>query len=93
MTGLAVVCEEAKVDQTALDKRSQYYDPKATQEKPRWFAVTVRFVRDFDKVISIGELREEKALKDMSLLQKGQRLSVMPVTEAEYQYIVQMSKR
>ena len=93
VTGLALVCEEAKPDQTAWDKTSQYYDPKATKEKPRWFAVTVRFIKVFDQVISIGKLREEKALKDMSLLQKGQRLSVMPVTKAEYQHILKMSKK
>ena len=90
--GLAVVCDEAKADQTALDRKSQYYDPKATKEKPRWFAVTVKFVEAFDNIISIGELRQEKALKDMVLLQKGQRLSVLPVTQKEYQCIVEMSQ-
>lgn len=93
VAGLAFVCAEAKADPTALDKRSQYYDPKATKEKPRWFAVTVQFVEDFSKIISIGELRGEKALKDMALLQKGQRLSVLPVTQKEYQHIVQILKK
>ena len=93
VTGLALVCKPAKPDLTALDKNSQYYDPKATKEKPRWFAVTVRFVEIFDKIIPLGKLREQKALKNMRLLQKGQRLSVMPVTKSEYQYIVKMSKK
>ena len=93
MAGLAFICEEAKADPTALDKISKYYDSKATKEKPRWFAVTVQFVEDFNKIISIGELREEKALKDMALLKKGQRLSVLPVSQKEYQHIVQMLKK
>ena len=93
VAGLAFICEEAKADPTALDKRSKYYDSKATKEKPRWFAVTVQFVEDFNKIISIGELREEKALKDMALLKKGQRLSVLPVSQKEYQHIVQMLKK
>ena len=93
VTGLAVVCEGAKADLTALDKKSQYYDFKATKEKPRWFAVTVKFVSAFDKIISIEELRQEKVLKSMTLLQKGQRLSVLPVTQMEYQRIVKMSQK
>ncbi len=93
VTGLAVVCEKAKADLTALDKKSQYYDPRATREKPRWFAVTVKFVRAFDKMISLGDLRQEKALKNMALLKKGQRLSVLPVTQKEYEHIVQMSEK
>lgn len=93
VAGLAEVCEEAKPDLTAMDKKSIYYDPKATKDNPRWFAVTVNFIRDFDKIISIKELRKEKTLKNMSLLKKGQRLSVMPITQVEYQWIVQMSKK
>lgn len=93
VTGLAVVCAKAKPDLTALDKNSQYYDPKATKENPRWFAVTVSFVSVFNKIISIGELRQEKVLQNMTLLKKGQRLSVLPVTKNEYEHIVRMSKR
>lgn len=93
VAGLAVICKEAEADQTALDKSSQYYDPKATKENPMWFAVTVQFVQAFDRIISIGGLRREKILKNMTLLQKGQRLSVLPVTKTEYQYIVQLSQK
>ena len=93
VAGLAVVCEKAKPDFTALDQKSQYYDPKATKENPRWFAVTVKFVSVFHKVISLGELRQEKALKNMTLLRKGQRLSVLPLTKSEYEFIFKMSKR
>ena len=93
VTGLAVVCKTAEPDLTALDKKSIYYDPKATKQNPRWQAVTVRFVALFDRVISLSELRGEKALKDMLLLKKGQRLSVLPVTKKEYDGIVKMSQR
>ena len=93
VAGLAVVYEKAKPDLTALDKKSQYYDPKATKENPRWFAVTVKFVAIFQKIISISDLRQEKALKNMALLKKGQRLSVLPLTKNEYEFIVGMSQR
>ena len=91
VTGLAVICKKAQPDLTALDKKSMYYDPKATKENPRWKAVTVRFVQAFDRIISIQELRQEKALKNMSLLKKGQRLSILPITKAEYEHIVKMA--
>ena len=91
VTGLAVVCEEFKADPTAWDKKSKYYDPKSTKENPRWFAVTVSFVKAFDKIISLSDLRREKSLKHMALLQKGQRLSVLPVTQKEYESIVKMA--
>ena len=93
VTGLAVVCKKAEPDFTALDKNSIYYDPKATKENPRWKAVTVRFVQAFKKTISIQRLRQEKALRDMSLLRKGQRLSVLPIAKAEYEHIVEMAKK
>lgn len=92
-TGLAFVCESAKADPTSWDRQSKYYDPKSPKEKPRWFAVTVQFVKKFDKIISIGQLRKEKALQNMALLKKGQRLSVLPVTKKEYDHIVQMSEK
>lgn len=90
--GLALVYEEFKPDPTSWDKQSKYYDPKSPKENPRWFAVTVRFVRIFKDIISIGEMREEKILKNMALLKKGQRLSVLPVTQREYEHIVKMSE-
>ena len=93
VAGLAFICKEAQADFTAWDKKSRYYDPKSTKKNPRWFAVTVHFVEAFDRIISIGELRREKALKNMALLQKGQRLSVLPVTQKEYKHIVQMSRK
>jgi len=92
-TGLAEVCKKASPDKTALDKKSKYYDPKASEENPRWQAVTVRFVKAFERILSIKELREEKALQDMWLLKKGQRLSIMPLTKKEYEHIVKMSQR
>ena len=93
VTGLAKVCKKAEPDLTALDKKSIYYDSKATKNNPRWKAVTVQFVQTFKQTISIQELRGEKALKNMCLLKKGQRLSVLPITKKEYEHIVQMAKK
>jgi len=93
VTGLAEVCKKASPDETALDKKSKYYDPRSSVEKPIWQAVTVKFVKKFNRCISLAELREEKTLQEMWLLKKGQRLSIMPLKKQEYDYIVKMSKK
>jgi len=92
VAGLARVYKEASPDFTSWDKKSKYYDPKSSKEYPRWFAVTVRFVKDFQNIISLREMRQKKPLENMELLKKGQRLSVLPVTKKEYEYIIKMSQ-
>ena len=92
VAGLAVVCKEATADPTAWDKQSKYYDPRSTKDKPRWFAVTLRFVKAFQQTVPLSAIRQEKDLAQMALLKKGQRLSVLPVTEKEYHRIVQMAQ-
>lgn len=93
VAGLAEVCKTAGPDLTALDKKSKYYDPRASKEKPIWQAVTVKFVKKFDRCISLAELRDEKALQNMLLLKKGQRLSIMPLKKQEYNYVLKMSEK
>lgn len=93
VVGLARVSAKAQPDPTAFDPKSKYYDPASKRKNPRWFCVEVAFKSIFKKLISIEELRKEKALSKMLLLKKGQRLSVMPVTKAEYMHILKMSKR
>lgn len=93
VTGLAVVCSQAKADKSALDPTSQYYDPKSTKQNPRWQAVTVKFVESFKKIISLQELRQQACLKNMQLLRKGQRLSILPVSKQNYQFIVKMANK
>lgn len=89
IAGIAKVCEESHPDLSQFDKKSEYYDPKATKEKPIWFLVSVEFVRDFP-VIPLEKLKAEKALQKLPLMQKGTRLSVMPVGEAEWKHILTM---
>ena len=91
IVGQAVVSREAKADPTALDKKSKYYDPKATKENPRWYCVEVRFKKMFKTIITLEHLREEKVLKNMLVLKKGQRLSIMPVQKREFERILKLS--
>lgn len=88
IVGLAKVSAVATADPSQFDKKSPYYDPKATEEAPRWFCPDLRFVKKFKSALPLPDLREMPALKDMLLLRKGSRLSVMPVSEQEFETIV-----
>ena len=84
IVGIVEVVREAYPDHTALDPESKYYDPKASEENPRWVMVDVKFKRKFGKVLSLDYLRTVDELSDMVLLRKGSRLSIQPVTETEW---------
>ncbi len=84
IVGTVEVVREAYPDYTALDPESKYYDPKASEENPRWVMVDVKFKRKFGKVLSLDYLRTVDELSDMVLLRKGSRLSIQPVTETEW---------
>lgn len=90
VAGLATVAKAAVPDPTAQDKRSKYYDPKASPEKPIWFCVEVKFKKKFKELIPLDELKAHAPLKDMLVLKKGQRLSIQPVTKKEFDYILSL---
>lgn len=90
IAGIAKVASAAAPDLTALDKKSEYYDEKATRENPRWFCVSVGYVKKFKNYVSLEQLRHTKELKEMLVLKKGQRLSIQPVTAKDYERIVKM---
>ncbi len=91
VAGLAKVVKTRVIDETQFDPKSPYYDPKATREKPIWDCVDVEFVRRLPRYVQLAEIRLQPALEDMPLLQRGMRLSVQPVTEAQYRRIVEMA--
>jgi len=91
IVGLAEVLSPARPDKTQFEKKSEYFDPKATQAEPRWFCVDVGFQRKFSKVITLDDLHKQAALKDMMVLKRGQRLSIQPVTELEFATIEKMA--
>ena len=93
IVGLMEVVSEAYPDHTAFIPNEKYYDPKSDPDNPRWLMVDVRYLRHFDRVVSLQELKAEPALSQMRLVQRGNRLSVMPVTEAEWHHILEMEKR
>jgi len=91
VAGLAVISKTAFPDPVQFDKKSNYYDPKSTKENPRWFCPEVKFSKKFKNFVGLPELREEKSLEDMKLLQRGSRLSVTPVSAKEFKKILKMA--
>lgn len=90
IAGLAKVSKLAQPDPTQFDKKSEYFDPKATKERPNWFCVEVKFEKAFKNFISLETLRQTKSLSEMLVLKKGQRLSIQPVSEEHFQILKKM---
>ena len=86
IAGLAEVASPAYPDASQFDRKSPYYDAKSGKESPRWFNVDVRAVRK-TRLVPLAELRRHAPLRKMRLLQPGNRLSITPVSEAEWNYI------
>lgn len=80
-------------DPTQFDPKSEYFDPKSPEDNPRWLAVDVEHVEKFDRIIPLAELKEIESLEDMMVLRKGQRLSVMPVTKAEWDTVMKLAHK
>jgi len=92
IAGIVEIGRPAYPDETQFDRKSKQYDPASTKDNPRWFNVDVRFVRK-TRVVSLDELRSHKALRNMQLLKRGNRLSITPVTEAEWNAILGILER
>lgn len=88
--GIVEIVKTAHPDHTALDHDSKYYDPKASQDNPRWFMVDVKFKKKFQEILSLTDIKNNKNLRNMPLVKTGNRLSIMPVTEQEWQSILGM---
>jgi len=86
VAGLAEVASAPYPDPTQFNPRSEYHDPAAKKDAPRWILVDIRAVKK-TRLVPIAELREHKALADMAVLQRGNRLSITPVTPAQWRYI------
>lgn len=91
VAGLGMISREARPDPAQFDPDSPYYDPKASLSAPRWDAVEVRAVRAAARYVTLAELRAEPALGGLRLVQRGNRLSVMPVSEVEFGVILRLA--
>ncbi len=86
IVGIVEVCKPAYPDASQYERKSCYYDVKATPERPRWFNVDVKLVKK-TRLVAIAELRRHSELNNMRVLQKGSRLSITPVDPGEWEFI------
>lgn len=90
IVGIMTIARGGYPDHTAFDPKEKYYDPKSSPDAPRWYMVDVTLERKLDRVITLQELKQHRQLKNMRLLQRGNRLSIMPVTRREWDYILKL---
>lgn len=86
IAGIAKVASTPYPDDTQFDPKGKYFDPKATREQPRWVLVDVKLVKK-TRLVGLPELREHPELAKMVILQRGNRLSITPVTPEEWRFI------
>ncbi len=87
IAGVAEVIKEGYPDPSAFDPKDIHYDADSKKDKPSWYVVEIKFIRKFDPLIALDTLRKTKGLEKMPLLQRGQRLSVQPVSEKEWDIV------
>lgn len=88
IAGIMEIVREGYPDSTAFDPKAEYHDPKSDPGKPRWYRVDVRHVRKLKRVITLSELKEHSELTGLALLRRGNRLSIMPVSRTQWEYIL-----
>jgi predicted RNA-binding protein with PUA-like domain len=90
IVGVMEIASTAYPDPTAFDPGDKHHDPKSKRDKPTWYLVDVKYKRKLKRTIPLSELKQCKPLQKMRLLQRGNRLSVMPVTKKEWDYILKL---
>lgn len=90
IVGIAEVVREGYPDWTALDPQSPYFDPRSSAEKPIWYMVDVRFVRELPRAVTLSEMKGVPELASMVLLRRG-RLSIQPVSSDEWSVILRLA--
>ena len=90
IVGISKVASEPYPDPVQFDPESNYFDPKSSKENPRWILVDVEFVRKLKRPITLAELKANAALEDMILTRRGNRLSIMPVSDEHWNLILNL---
>lgn len=88
IAGIMKVASKPYADPTQFDPENKYYDPKSDPENPRWILVDVQYIRKLKRVITLAEIKAIRALDDMILTRKGNRLSIMPVSDKHWDVIL-----
>ena len=89
VAGTAKIAKGAYPDPTQFDSQSSYFDAKSSEENPRWDAVDIKFVQKFAQLLPLDSLKAMPALSELALVKKGNRLSVMPVSDSQWRTILE----
>ncbi len=92
IVGTMRIVSNAYPDHTAFDPSEKYFDPKSDPDNPRWLMVDVRLEITFENIVSLSDMRAERSLVNMRVLQRGNRLSITPVTQQEWNRIMYMAR-
>ena len=92
VVGIAEVIRTNYPDPTQFNKKSKYFDAGSKKENPRWVAVDIKAVETLKNIVTLEQMKSDSALQDMRLVKRGNRLSVMPIREEEFERILELSK-
>lgn len=93
VVGEMTVIQPAYTDPTQFDKKSHYFDAQSKVENPRWLALNVQFLGEYPRVVTLAELKLAPAFKNSPLTAKGNRLSIIPISPAQYDYVRECAVR
>ena len=93
IVGIMEIVKEGYPDFTAFDPDDAHFDPKSDPDKPRWMMVDVKFVKTLSRTISLRELKARQELVNMAVVRAGNRLSIMPVSADEWQFILGLEQQ
>jgi predicted RNA-binding protein with PUA-like domain len=93
IVGTCEVVKEGYADHTQFDPENKHYFPSADPENPIWYMVDIKFVSELKKQVTLDEIKANPKLKNMRLIQRGNRLSVMPVTKEEFDEVLKMGNK
>ena len=90
VVGYCEVVKESYADHTQFDSSNDHFDPKANPKNPTWFMVDIKLAKEFKNPVTLDSIKANPKLKSMKLIQRGQRLSIQPVTQAQWDEILKM---
>lgn len=93
VVGLCEIVKEGYPDFTAFDPNDSHFDPKSKEEKPTWIMVDIKIIKKLKRPVTLQEIKQNSKLQNMKLVQRGNRLSVMPVEKKEFETIIKLSEK
>ncbi len=93
IAGIAEIASAPYPDATAFDPKNKHYDEKSDPENPRWILVDVRYVETFSTLVTLDTIKDDTVLKDMRVAQRGNRLSITPVSKKEYERACKLGRK